>query len=153
MCEYKFYTEFQSHEAEFDYLKSLEIEEKINQIRWCKASNNALFLLSTNGMPPHTRTHTLPLLLDLALTRATVGGRHCMLLVADKTIKLWKVFEKKLKVVSSMNLPRGGYTAPSSVKSLKIPKLTCRDTAICASPRRVFANAHAYHVNSISVCR
>jgi serine/threonine-protein phosphatase 2A regulatory subunit B len=27
-CEYKFYTEFQSHEPEFDYLKSLEIEEK-----------------------------------------------------------------------------------------------------------------------------
>ena len=25
-CEYKFYTEFQSHEPEFDYLKSLEIE-------------------------------------------------------------------------------------------------------------------------------
>ena len=29
--EYKYYTEFQSHEPEFDYLKSLEIEEKINQ--------------------------------------------------------------------------------------------------------------------------
>ena len=27
--------EFQSHEAEFDYLKSLEIEEKINCLRWC----------------------------------------------------------------------------------------------------------------------
>ena len=48
-CEYRFFTEFQSHEAEFDYLKSLEIEEKINQIRWCKSSNSALFLLSTNG--------------------------------------------------------------------------------------------------------
>ena len=47
-CEYRFFTEFQSHEAEFDYLKSLEIEEKINQIRWCKSSNSALFLLSTN---------------------------------------------------------------------------------------------------------
>lgn len=32
--EYRFYTEFQSHEAEFDYLKSMEIEEKINQIAW-----------------------------------------------------------------------------------------------------------------------
>lgn len=31
-CEYRFYTEFQSHDAEFDYLKSLEIEEKINKI-------------------------------------------------------------------------------------------------------------------------
>ena len=48
-CEYKFYTEFQSHEPEFDYLKSIEIEEKINRIKWCKRQNNAHFLLSTNG--------------------------------------------------------------------------------------------------------
>ena len=48
-CEYKFYTEFQSHEPEFDYLKSLEIEEKINKIKWCKRQNAAHFLLSTNG--------------------------------------------------------------------------------------------------------
>jgi serine/threonine-protein phosphatase 2A regulatory subunit B len=47
--EYKFYTEFQSHEPEFDYLKSLEIEEKINKIRWCGRQNSAHLLLSTNG--------------------------------------------------------------------------------------------------------
>jgi hypothetical protein len=41
---------FQSHEPEFDYLKSLEIEEKINKIRWLKRKNQAHFLLSTNGM-------------------------------------------------------------------------------------------------------
>lgn len=62
------------------------------------------------------------------------------------------MFEKKLKVVSSMNLPRGRYGAPMNVRSLKIPTLTCRDTAVCATPRRVYANAHAYHVNSISPC-
>ena len=38
-AEYRFYTEFQSHEPEFDYLKSLEIEEKINQIRWLKRTS------------------------------------------------------------------------------------------------------------------
>ena len=31
--EYRFYCEFQSHEPEFDYLKSLEIEEKIESLR------------------------------------------------------------------------------------------------------------------------
>lgn len=35
-------------ESQFDYLKSLEIEEKINKIRWCQTANGALFLLSTN---------------------------------------------------------------------------------------------------------
>ncbi|KAA0197637.1 Serine/threonine-protein phosphatase 2A 55 kDa regulatory subunit B [Fasciolopsis buskii] len=43
------YCTFVSHEPEFDYLKSLEIEEKINKIRWLPRTNNARFLLSTNG--------------------------------------------------------------------------------------------------------
>ncbi|KAI3670531.1 hypothetical protein L1987_87869 [Smallanthus sonchifolius] len=46
--EFRYKTEFQSHEPEFDYLKSLEIEEKIIKIRWCQTANGALFLLSTN---------------------------------------------------------------------------------------------------------
>ncbi|KAJ2099418.1 protein phosphatase 2A regulatory subunit cdc55, partial [Coemansia sp. S100] len=53
-----------SHEPEFDYLKSLEIEEKINRIKWLKPNNNSLYMLTTN----------------------------------DKTIKLWKVCEKALKL-------------------------------------------------------
>uniref|UniRef100_A0A8C2AKZ2 Protein phosphatase 2, regulatory subunit B, alpha a n=1 Tax=Cyprinus carpio TaxID=7962 RepID=A0A8C2AKZ2_CYPCA len=48
-AEYNVYSTFQSHEPEFDYLKSLEIEEKINKIRWLPQKNAAHFLLSTNG--------------------------------------------------------------------------------------------------------
>lgn len=47
--DYTVYSTFQSHEPEFDYLKSLEIEEKINKIRWLRRKNQAHFLLSTNG--------------------------------------------------------------------------------------------------------
>ena len=47
--EYNVYSTFQSHEPEFDYLKSLEIEEKINKIRWLHLTNRNHFLLSTNG--------------------------------------------------------------------------------------------------------
>lgn len=50
--EYNVYSTFQSHEPEFDYLKSLEIEEKINKIRWLPQQNAAYFLLSTNGTWP-----------------------------------------------------------------------------------------------------
>ncbi|CAO3643554.1 unnamed protein product [Cunninghamella echinulata] len=114
-CEYKFHTEFQSHEAEFDYLKSLEIEEKINKIKWCKRQNSAHFLLSTN----------------------------------DKTIKLWKVFEKSLKVVAENSLYDQSQQPANSV--LRIPKLAHQDTIIAAAPRKVYANAHAYHINSISI--
>ena len=46
--EYSVYSTFQSHEAEFDYLKSLEIEEKINKIKWLRRKNVSHFLLSTN---------------------------------------------------------------------------------------------------------
>lgn len=47
--EYNVYSTFQSHEPEFDYLKSLEIEEKINQIRFLKKKNASNFIISTNG--------------------------------------------------------------------------------------------------------
>lgn len=110
-AEYKFFTEFQSHEPEFDYLKSLEIEEKINKIKWCKRQNQSHFLLSTN----------------------------------DKTIKLWKVYEKKIKAVTAFN------KAPKKPSELRLPSLDTRETLIGATPRRVFANAHAYHINSISL--
>ncbi|KAL8943554.1 MAG: hypothetical protein Q9216_001012 [Gyalolechia sp. 2 TL-2023] len=133
-CEYKFHTEFQSHEPEFDYLKSLEIEEKINKIKWCRRQNASHYLLSTN----------------------------------DKTIKLWKVFEKSLKVVAENNLSHdltpggalgggGGPPRPNpnisfrDASSLKLPRLTHHDTVVAAVPRRTYANAHAYHINSISV--
>ncbi|KAH7136645.1 UAA transporter family-domain-containing protein [Dactylonectria macrodidyma] len=132
-CEYKFHTEFQSHEPEFDYLKSLEIEEKINKIKWCRRQNSSHYLLSTN----------------------------------DKTIKLWKVFEKSLKVVAENNLSHdvtpgslaGGGGAPRALPAhqfrnaadLKLPRLTHHDTVVAAVPRRTYANAHAYHINSISV--
>lgn len=169
--DYRYSTEFQSHEPEFDYLKSLEIEEKINKIRWCHIGGGARFLLSTN----------------------------------DKTIKLWKVFEKKVKMVSNFNCPpvrptsnggsqnpslapgasgpapnlspRGIYprmgpngivAGPSAVRrptfsvssdlvyppegfpSLRLPTVTSTESALVARCRRVYSNAHAYHINSIS---
>ncbi|KAI3806839.1 hypothetical protein L1987_22754 [Smallanthus sonchifolius] len=147
--EFRYKTEFQSHEPEFDYLKSLEIEEKINKIRWCQTANGALFLLSTN----------------------------------DKTIKYWKVQEKKIKKIADMSmepskptgngnvasssvtstpkphLANGGYTSlsndlifpPGGIPSLRLPVVvTSNETNLVARCRRVYAHAHDYHINSIS---
>ncbi|KAJ6963703.1 hypothetical protein NC652_002122 [Populus alba x Populus x berolinensis] len=149
--EFRYKTEFQSHEPEFDYLKSLEIEEKINKIRWCQTANGALFLLSTN----------------------------------DKTIKYWKVQEKKVKKISEMNvdpskavgnggvasssnssigkqyLANGGdkshnlpsndlSISPGGFPSLRLPVVTSNETSLMARCRRVYAHAHDYHINSIS---
>ena len=88
-----------------------------------------------------------------------------MLSTNDKTIKLWKVFEKSLKVVAEKNLPHeltpgglgGGGPRPNNnisfrnASSLKLPRMTHHDTVVAAVPRRTYANAHAYHINSISV--
>ncbi|KAL4583356.1 hypothetical protein LXL04_007926 [Taraxacum kok-saghyz] len=120
--EYRYKTEFQSHEPEFDYLKSLEIEEKINKIKWCQTSNSSLFLLSTN----------------------------------DKTIKFWKVQEKKIKKICNFNLDptkqlRNGFICSSNAStSLRLPMVTSHDTSLLARCRRTFAHAHDYHINSIS---
>jgi serine/threonine-protein phosphatase 2A regulatory subunit B len=117
--EYNVYSTFQSHEPEFDYLKSLEIEEKINKIRWLRRRNPAHFLLSTN----------------------------------DKTIKLWKVSERD-KRIDGYNLKDDSgqlLKDPNRVTSLRVPILRPMDLMVEASPRRIFANAHTYHINSISV--
>ncbi|XP_056650889.1 serine/threonine-protein phosphatase 2A 55 kDa regulatory subunit B delta isoform isoform X3 [Monodelphis domestica] len=116
--EYNVYSTFQSHEPEFDYLKSLEIEEKINKIRWLPQQNAAHFLLSTN----------------------------------DKTIKLWKISERD-KRAEGYNLKDedGRLRNPFRITALRVPILKPTELMVEASPRRVFANAHTYHINSISV--
>eukprot|EP01010_Urceolus_cornutus_P001520 NODE_206_length_2028_cov_263.108135_g162_i0.p1 GENE.NODE_206_length_2028_cov_263.108135_g162_i0~~NODE_206_length_2028_cov_263.108135_g162_i0.p1 ORF type:complete len:440 (-),score=111.91 NODE_206_length_2028_cov_263.108135_g162_i0:649-1968(-) len=107
--DFKQHVQFQSHESEFDYLKSVEIEEKINQIQWLNQRNHSLMLLATN----------------------------------DKTIKLWKIHEKRNK------------TKPPSAaqgNTICVPAVPVNSpTEIGNTLKRTFANAHAYHVNSISV--
>uniref|UniRef100_A0A1B6C2V2 Serine/threonine-protein phosphatase 2A 55 kDa regulatory subunit B n=1 Tax=Clastoptera arizonana TaxID=38151 RepID=A0A1B6C2V2_9HEMI len=116
--EYDVYSTFQSHEPEFDYLKSLEIEEKINKIRWLKRKNAAHFLLTTN----------------------------------DKTIKLWKVSERDRKIEGyNTKEGNGELCDPSRITSLKIPTIKPMELMVEASSRRTFANAHTYHINSISI--
>eukprot|EP00041_Stephanoeca_diplocostata_P015391 m.293449 g.293449 ORF g.293449 m.293449 type:complete len:437 (-) comp20020_c0_seq1:162-1472(-) len=110
-AEFRFFTEFQSHEPEFDYLKSLEIEEKINQIKWLPRRNQAHFLITTN----------------------------------DKTIKLWKVNKR------AQYSDPAGPVDPSSVTSIRVPALSKQEYRTEARVKRVFANAHAYHINSISI--
>jgi serine/threonine-protein phosphatase 2A regulatory subunit B len=96
----------------------LEIEEKINQIKWLKKKNQANFIISTN----------------------------------DKTVKLWKISERERKVADgNYNLTYENGIAKRSSNDLILPKLEPMELVVEASPRRVYANAHTYHVNSISV--
>lgn len=47
---------------------------------------------------------------------------------------------------------QGGNTGgPFNASSLKVPKVSTTDCVVQAVPKRVYSNAHAYHINSISV--
>lgn len=71
----------------------------------------------------------------------------------DKTIKLWKIYEKEIHSVYDTNFDSTPQEKrdPTSITSLRVPKIQKVETAVAAVPRRVYANAHAYHINSISV--
>ena len=110
--EYRYLTEFQSHDPEFDYLKSIEIEEKVNKIRWLRRWGDK-------------RSHTL-------------------LTTNDKTIKLWKVYERKVSHVVDYNgHPSGG---------LRLPGIGSTEMVVSSKCRRVYPAGHTYHINSISLC-
>ena len=47
--DYRYFSEIQSHEPEFDHLKSLELDEKINALEFLRhPNNNSVQMLSTN---------------------------------------------------------------------------------------------------------
>lgn len=66
-------------------------------------------------------------------------------------MKLWKVYEKTVKsiaqgvAVTNENKPTGNSPV------IELPRLSVAETFVAAHPKRVFANAHTYHINSIAV--
>ena len=46
--EFNYVTEIQSHYRDFDYLKSVDIDEKINCVEWLAPQNDNMFILSAN---------------------------------------------------------------------------------------------------------
>lgn len=115
--QYNLYSTFQSHEPEFDYLKSQEIVEEIVQIQWLRRHSPAQYLLSTN----------------------------------EKTIKLWRISEKDKRAEGSNLVAGSQFIRDSSSESLRVPLLLPMETLVEVSPRRIFANAHTYNINSISL--
>ncbi|XP_014501253.1 serine/threonine protein phosphatase 2A 55 kDa regulatory subunit B beta isoform isoform X6 [Vigna radiata var. radiata] len=144
--EFRYKTEFQSHEPEFDYLKNVEIEEKINKVRWWMTHDSLQFILSTN----------------------------------DKTIKLWKVKEHKVKQViemapplcsENMLLAESSFVPGLETKSAangyrlewieKMPQnflppqdvdseIGGMEDPFRAKRQKVYAYAHSFNINSIS---
>ena len=100
--EYRYLTEFQSHEPEFDYLKSLEIEEKINKVKWCRTSCGSRMLLSTN---------------DKTIKLWRVGAAHQAFLThgsvmvhASKSVVTLQVGDRKVCSLANFNFGDGSHS-------------------------------------------
>ena len=141
--EYDLYCTFQSHEAEFDYLKSLEIEEKINKISWLNSGKNAAhFMLTTNDK-------------TIKLWKLSEKDRQM-----EKQLQLsngggGSIIGGSSDTNNSLDVDlAGGSSSTSSYElesSLRLPKYISIDPMVQPSLRRQFSNAHSFHINSISV--
>ena len=163
------YSTFQSHEPEFDYLKSLEIEEKINKIRWLKRANPAHFLLSTNGKIIALRLtcnkfdQFVEFILSSLWSFSRQDGQAMEGHGADEAAGRLQPERRDGRVARPdlhPHTPRSSIQSTSAItlnaRSFPLFLISClplqpMDLMVEASPRRTFANAHAYHINSISV--
>jgi serine/threonine-protein phosphatase 2A regulatory subunit B len=70
----------------------------------------------------------------------------------DKTVKLWKISEKT-KRAEGYNLrdDNGIIRSANNITNLRIPVIKPMELMVEATPKRVFGNAHTYHINSISL--
>ncbi|KAH9255716.1 hypothetical protein BASA81_006110 [Batrachochytrium salamandrivorans] len=166
-ADYKFYCEFQSHDQEFDYLKSLEIEEKINQIKWCSPNAGNRFLLSSNDktiklwkisdkvMKPAAQLNVNLEVYHMAETASQSSG------LAQRSHSLGATLlgsSQTARTGAMLAARQAGYLQLKSSAQLYIPPVSSPPTAnpphktyVNCEPKRAYANAHTYHINSVSV--
>jgi len=67
-------------------------------------------------------------------------------------VKLWKISER-FRRYSNLNTvtDEGAKRDEDSITHLRVPVKVQDDVSIEAMPRRIFCNAHTYHINSIGV--
>ncbi|CAM8919193.1 unnamed protein product [Rhodiola kirilowii] len=146
--EFYFKTEFQSHEPEFDYLKSIEIPEKINKVKWCTTPNGPLCILSTNDKTVKLwkiKEHTVK-----KVNQVDQNPHVCSenMLLAEGS------FEAGQHQPVMSNGYQLEWTDKPSANSLitqegnsMISAMEDNSTPIC---RKVYAHAHDFNINSIS---
>ncbi|KAE8726561.1 Serine/threonine protein phosphatase 2A 55 kDa regulatory subunit B beta isoform [Hibiscus syriacus] len=147
--EYQYKTEFQSREPEFDYLKSLEIEEKINKLKWCTSLNGSLFILSTND-----KTIKLWKVKGRKVKKAREMDFPCQFVSTENVLLGERSFlnEQDIPSVANGNNLEGEENVANNIfpsHDLHYKIANYEDTAY-ARCRRVYANAHDFNINSIS---
>jgi len=75
-----------------------------------------------------------------------------LLTTNDKTVKLWKVKEREVQAVIENNSSITKKLAQTDVRiPISLPKTITKGPSVSAVPKRIFSNAHAYHIHSISL--
>ncbi|KOB71263.1 Serine/threonine-protein phosphatase 2A 55 kDa regulatory subunit B [Operophtera brumata] len=124
--EYNVYSTFQSHEPEFDYLKKRQAGDRLQYPRRRRPCERSY--------AHHTaaRAHSPP---------CRAHGRS-----------IAKVSERDKRVTGYNTREEGGRVRdPTRITQLRVPTVRPAELMVEASPRRIFANAHTYHINSISL--
>ncbi|KAI3454470.1 hypothetical protein Pfo_011133 [Paulownia fortunei] len=146
--KFQYKTEFQSHEPEFDYLKSIEIEEKINKVRWCATPNGSLFILSANDKTIKlwkVKDHEVKRVKEMDISQSVSSENS---LLGEKSFnngqKSYFANSHSLEWTENMENGVSSYNGWHN-------KIACLEDATLARCRRVYAHAHDFNVNSISV--
>jgi serine/threonine-protein phosphatase 2A regulatory subunit B len=124
-ASYEPFAVFQAHTTDFDYLKSVDIEAKINMIRFCPDVRHSLFILNANGR--YIRRISLA---ECALN-------------ADKAIKLWRVTD-----LPEYQMAPSNHAQISSIGSERTSRLKNIPRALGCTMKHNYTNAHLYHINS-----
>lgn len=78
---------------------------------------------------------------------------HHLLTANEKTIKLWRVKERKCLLVTENNATVARKLQSTDIRlPLILPRLSIRESMVMAQARRVYSSIHAYHLNSVSAC-
>ena len=153
---YKHMVEFQSHEREFDYLKSMEIDERVNQIKWCQSSSSAMNLLCTNDKRIKlwsVRNKKARQITNFNF-RPNMNVRPSTTSEALSASRMPKPRKSGLSVSMIVNQQISGGGAmkrPYGLESLKVPCISNVQYVMGATCRRNYANGHLYHIHSIDI--
>ncbi|KAF7806066.1 serine/threonine protein phosphatase 2A 55 kDa regulatory subunit B beta isoform-like isoform X1 [Senna tora] len=146
--KFRFKSEFQSHEPEFDYLKSLEIEQRIKKVRWCHTQNGLLFILSANDKTIKLwkiKEHKAKKVKEVA---------HLPFVSSENIFLAERSFMSGQETLSSANGYHLEWTE-SITQSMSLSqdintKIAGIDSTLHKKCQKVYAHAHSFNINSIS---
>lgn len=141
---------FESHSRDFDYLRSLEIEETINKMAWCASPNGSKYILSTND-----KTIKLWKIDPKKAAPATTTVPESTPTKVSKSASWLHSPGTASSAAASRRMMRNHVIAGNRRYFKKSRRrgssVGVDDSSSRCKARRVYKNAHAYHINSISV--